>query len=159
MRGHTRKLLRLTTAVAVAAALGASAPQTARAQSAEDAVKQTLVDMWDAIKQGDVARYATYVHDDFTSFGETDTYLNEGKDYELRSVASWIERSMNIHTEMHQAEVTVVGDVAWITYYWTDSSISIETRERSTSRGKSTRVFVREGDRWLCIHGHYTLAD
>jgi hypothetical protein len=52
-----------------------------------------------------------------------------------------------------------VGDVAWITYYWTDSSISIETRERSTSRGKSTRVFVREGDRWLCIHGHYTLAD
>jgi hypothetical protein len=93
MRGHTRKLLRLTTAIAVAAALGASAPQTARAQSAEEAVKQTLVDMWDAIEQGDVARYATYVHDDFTSFGETDTYLNEGKDYELRSVASWIERS------------------------------------------------------------------
>jgi hypothetical protein len=28
--------------------------------------------------------------------------------------------------------------------------------KRVTSRGKSTRVFVREKDRWLCLHGHYT---
>jgi len=60
---------------------------------------------------------------------------------------------------MHQAEVTIRGDVAWITYYWTDESTSRITGERSTSRGKSTRIFVREGGHWLCIHGHYTLAD
>jgi hypothetical protein len=25
------------------------------------------------------------------------------------------------------------------------------------THGKSTRIFVREGNKWLCIHGHYTL--
>ena len=25
------------------------------------------------------------------------------------------------------------------------------------STGKSTRIFVKENGRWLCIHGHYTL--
>lgn len=134
-------------------------PTTASGQSAEDAVKRTLIEMWDAIEQADLERYATYIHDDFTSFGETDTYLNEGKAYEMRGVKNWTDRSRNIHTEMHQAEVTVRGDVAWITYYWTDESNSADTGQPSTSRGKSTRIFVREGGQWLCIHGHYTLVD
>jgi ketosteroid isomerase-like protein len=155
MRRRTRELLGLTALVVLATAQ----PRTLTAQSAEDAVKQTLIDMWDAIEQGDLERYATYVHDDFTSFGETDTYLNEGKAYELRSVRGWTERSSGIHTDMHQAEVTIRGDVAWITYYWTDESTSRITGERSTSRGKSTRIFVQEDGRWLCIHGHYTLSD
>ncbi len=128
------------------------------AQSDEAAVRQTLVDMWAAIEAEDLDAYAAFIHPDFTSFGETDTYLNEGKAYELRSVASWIERSRGIHTEMHQPKVTVRGDVAWITYYWTDESYARDTGARSTSRGKSTRVFVREDGRWLCIHGHYTLV-
>ena len=155
MRRRTRELLCLS-ALAVAVATQC---QPLLAQSAEEAVKRTLVEMWDAIEQGDLERYVTYLHDDFTSFGETDTYLNEAKEYELRSVRGWIERSANIHTEMHQAEVTIRGDVAWITYYWTDESVDRSTGERATSRGKSTRIFAKEGGRWLCIHGHYTLVD
>ena len=147
---------------AIAAAVivvGMALPQQASGQGDEEQIKQVLIEMWDAIEQGDVDRYATFVHDDFTSFGETDTYLNEGKAKELRGVAGWTGRSADIHTEMHQPEVTVRGDTAWITYYWTDESISRATGERETSRGKSTRIFVRENGRWLCIHGHYTLAD
>jgi ketosteroid isomerase-like protein len=44
--------------------------------------------------------------------------------------------------------------VAWITYYWTDGGL-LDGKPFS-SRGKSTRIFVKEGGRWLCIHGHYT---
>ena len=55
---------------------------------------------------------------------------------------------------MHQPKVTVRGDMAFITYDWTESA-EIEGK-RATSRGKSTRVFVREKGRWLCLHGHYT---
>ena len=55
---------------------------------------------------------------------------------------------------MHQPQVTVRGTVAWITYYWTDEG-TIDGK-RFTSRGKSTRIFVKEDGRWLCIHGHYT---
>ncbi|MFQ5792327.1 MAG: nuclear transport factor 2 family protein [Acidobacteriota bacterium] len=47
-----------------------------------------------------------------------------------------------------------MGSVAWITYYWTDWG-EIEG-ERFTSRGKSTRIFVKEDGKWLCIQGHYT---
>jgi ketosteroid isomerase-like protein len=117
-------------------------------------VKVTLVGMWEAIEEGDVERYASYLHPDITVFGESDVYLAEGKALEVRSIAGWVERAEGVHTEMHQPKVVIRGDVAWITYYWTDSGV--EGGERFTSRGKSTRIFVREDGRWLCIHGHFT---
>jgi ketosteroid isomerase-like protein len=121
---------------------------------AVEEVKATLVAMWAAIEAGDAARYATYVHPDFTQFGEHDVYLASGKNEEVRGMENYLSRATQVHTVMHQPEVTVRGDVAWITYYWTDSGLNNGTR--FTSRGKSTRIFVRENGRWLCIHGHYT---
>ncbi len=75
MLARTRGVLRLVLALALLLA----APASAAAQTDEEAIRQTLVEMWDAIESGDVARYATYIHDYFTSFGETYAYLNEGK--------------------------------------------------------------------------------
>ncbi len=117
-------------------------------------IKAVMVAMWDAVEKGDVDRYATYVHPDFASFGENDTYLTEGKDAEVRNYRDYLLRAKGVHTDMHQPVVTVRGDTAWVTYYWTDAGTS--DGKRFTSRGKSTRIFVREGGRWLCIHGHYT---
>lgn len=117
-------------------------------------IKETLIAMWDAIEQEDLDAYARHLHDDFTAFGESDTYLATSKELEVRSYADYLSRVDGVHTEMHQPEVTVRGDVAWITYYWTDAGWA--NGERFTSRGKSTRIFVREDGRWLCIHGHYT---
>lgn len=136
-------------------ALLASSPVGAQRPSrdAED-VKSTLVQLWSAVQARDLPAYAALVHPDFTQFGESDTYLASGKDLELRSMESYFLRARNVHTEMHQPEVTVRGDVAWIAYYWTDSG-EVDGK-RFTSRGKSTRIFVRENGRWLCIHGHYT---
>jgi ketosteroid isomerase-like protein len=116
-------------------------------------IKAALDAMWDAIETGDVDRYATYVHPDFTSFGENDTYITEGKEAEVRNYRSYLSRATGVHTDMHQPVVTVRGDTAWITYYWTDAGTL--GGQRFTSHGKSTRIFVREGGRWLCIHGHY----
>ena len=48
-------------------------------------------------------------------------------------------------------------DLEEYAHYWTDEGVSQNTR--FTSRGKSTRIFVRENGRWLCIHGHYTLVE
>lgn len=143
-------------AVAILAAAGPAFGQTAQNAEAE-AVKATLVAMWDAIAKNDVATYATHLHPDFTAFGETDTYLASGRDVEVRSYTDYLRRASDVRTEMHQPEVTVRGDVAWITYYWTDAGY-IEG-DRFTSRGKSTRIFVKEDGRWLCIHGHYTAVE
>ena len=117
-------------------------------------VEAALLAMWDAIERGDAEAYAEYVHPDFTQFGENDPYLAQGKDLEVSAIRDYVRRATNVHTDMHQPIVTIRGDVAWIVYYWTDSGYTLG--ERFTSRGKSTRIFVREGGRWLCIHGHYT---
>ena len=130
-------------------------PAVAQTNEADkEAVKATLIDMWDAIEHGDLERYAGHIHPDYTQFGENDVYLLSGKESELRSIANFMRRASGVHTNMHQPHVTIIGDAAWIVYYWTDSGVA--DGNRFSTRGKSTRIFVREGNRWLCIHGHFT---
>ena len=139
-----------------AALLACAVPVSAQSNESRDVadIKATLTAMWDAIEKGEIDRYATYVHPSFTSFGENDVYLTEGKDAEVRGYRDYLARANNVHTDMHQPAVTVRGDVAWITYYWTDSGTA--DGQHFATRGKSTRIFVRENGRWLCIHAHYT---
>jgi ketosteroid isomerase-like protein len=121
----------------------------------EKAVKDTLIAMWDAIEKEDIERYANYVHDDFTQFGETDPTLNIGKQIEVDGVRDWVKNSDGIHTEMIEPRVVIKENVAWITYYWSDSGTT--NGKAFASKGKSTRIFVKEDEKWLCVHGHYTL--
>ena len=141
-------------------AVGLVAPGAVIAQSSvdrdADEIKNTMIQMWAAEEAGDIGRYASFIHPSFTQFGETAEYLAEGKDLEVRSMGEYLQRAKNVHTVMHQPQVTVRGTVAWVTYYWTDEGIV--DGKRVTSRGKSTRIFVKENGKWLCIHGHYTLA-
>lgn len=124
-------------------------------EAEKEAVKKTLNQMWLAIENEDIDAYASYVHPDFSQFGEYDSILKTGKKIEVKSVHNWIKESSNIHTEMIDPIVTIKEGVAWITYYWYDHGIT--NGEAFTSRGKSTRIFVKENGKWLCIHGHYTL--
>ncbi len=143
----------LLVAVALCGCATSLAAQHARVDDAQE-ITATLIAMWDAIEQGDLDRYSTYLHPDYTAFGESDVYLAVGKDLETRNIQDYLTRATNVHTEMHQPTVMVRGEVAWIVYYWTDAG-EIDG-ERFTSRGKSTRIFVRDNGRWLCIHGHFT---
>jgi ketosteroid isomerase-like protein len=118
-------------------------------------VKTTLINMWDAIENEDIELYASYIHPDFTQFGESDPRLKVGREAEVNGTNEWIKNSKNIHTEMEEPIVVIRDSVAWIVYYWKDSGTT--NGEAFSSRGKSTRIFVKEKGRWLCIHGHYTL--
>jgi ketosteroid isomerase-like protein len=121
----------------------------------QEEVKTTLINMWKAIEEEDIELYASYIHPDFTQFGESDPKLKLGKETEIAGTYEWIKNSSNIHTEMEEPIVTIKDSVAWIIYYWKDSGTT--NGEAFSSRGKSTRIFVKENGRWLCIHGHYTL--
>jgi ketosteroid isomerase-like protein len=123
--------------------------------SQEEEVKTTLINMWDAIEKEDIELYASYIHPDFTQFGESDPTLKIGRETEVNGTNEWIKNSSNIHTEMEEPIVVIRDSVAWIIYYWKDSGTT--NGEAFSSRGKSTRIFVKEKGRWLCIHGHYTL--
>lgn len=124
-------------------------------QDDKKAVKEALIGMWSAIEKEDMGTYAAYIHPEFTQFGENDSVLRVGKKTEVESIRSWIKNSSGIHTEMHEPRITIKDQVAWIVYYWSDRGISDGVE--FTSKGKSTRIFVKEGGKWLCIHGHYTL--
>lgn len=130
------------------------APEVA---NVEAHIKQTLVNMWDAIEKGDIDKYASYIHPDFTQWGETAKTLRVGKDAEVKGIKDWIEEPTKVRTWMKEPKVTVRGDTAWITYFWEDEGTS--KGKPFATRGKSTRIFVKEGNKWLCIHGHYTLLE
>lgn len=146
----------------------ASAP-TVSAQTKTDAeiIKENVIKMWAAQEARDVATYLTYIHDDYTLFGEGEIYLQEGKAKEAASYEDYLGRVTGLRTFMHQPEVQVRGNTAWITYYWSDSGYKT-TRgrngeairgERFTSTGKSTRIFVKENGVWLNIHSHFTQVE
>jgi ketosteroid isomerase-like protein len=144
----------LTLLCAIALIPRSLSAQASTADRDAEEVKSTMVQMWLAIENGDTEKYASFVHPDFTQFGENDTYIAEGKSIEVRAMGEYLKRAKGVHTEMHQPRVTIRGNVAWVTYYWTDEGLL--DGKRFTSRGKSTRIFVKEQGRWLCIHGHYT---
>lgn len=129
--------------------------QTIGLSAQKEEIKNTLTQMWDAIEKEDIERYARYVHPEFTQFGETDSILSIGKEAEVNGIKNWIKNSSNIHTEMIDPIVTIRGNTAWIVYYWSDHGLT--NGIPFASKGKSTRIFVKENGKWLCIHGHYTL--
>lgn len=133
-------------------------PAYAEADSGAADIRGAIVSMWAAVERGDVEGYLEYVHPDYTLFGENDIYLQSGKKLERASYEDYLGRYKGIRTFMHQPQFNVRGDTAWVTYYWSDSGFSRESGERFTSQGKSTRIFVKENGKWLCIHGHFTSA-
>lgn len=149
-----KRYLILATALLVACSQPAmdNAPTSS---TEEEAVKSTLVAMWAAIERGDADSYATYVHPHFTQFGENDSLLLVGKKTEVESIRQYTTVATHVHTEMVDPRVTIQGNVAWITYYWKDEGD--KQGLAFSSYGKSTRIFVKEDGKWLCIHGHYTL--
>jgi len=135
-----------------------AAPVHAQTNPDAEVIKDNIIAMWAAVEKGDLDSYMSYVHEDYTVFGESDTYLQSGKAHERASYDDYLKRYRNIRTLMHQPDIHVRGDTAWVTYYWTDSGYS-KAGERFTSRGKSTRIFVKEDGKWLCIHGHFTAVE
>lgn len=132
-------------------------PHTMAQGEGKEQIKNALTDMWAAIENKDIEKYGEYLHPDYSSFGEYNHFLNEGKDLEIRNIKEWLSGLKHIHTDMHNADVTIKDNVAWITYYWTDYG---EENDKSfSSKGKSTRIFVKEGDSWLCIHAHFTVLE
>ncbi len=134
------------------------AVSVAKNTEAEDADRTSIINnvhaMWKAIETNNLKDYMQYIHTDYTLFGESDAYLHIGKDKEAIDIGDFINRAKGVRTFMHQPEVTLRGNTAWLTYYWSDAGII--GGERYTSRGKSTRIFVKENDKWLCIHSHFT---
>lgn len=118
------------------------------------AIINSIESMWKAVQDNDLDAYLVHIHPNYSVFGEGDVYLHEGKEKERIDYADYLGRASGVRTFMHDPKVTVRGDTAWITYYWNDAGYIGD--KRFTSRGKSTRIFVKENGQWLCVHSHFT---
>jgi ketosteroid isomerase-like protein len=123
-------------------------------QDDERQIIESIHSMWKAVEKNDLDEYLSFIHPDYSVFGEGDVYLHEGKDKERIDYADYLGRATGVRTFMHQPKVSVRGDTAWITYHWNDAGYIKD--KRFTSRGKSTRIFVKQDEKWLCIHSHFT---
>ena len=62
--------------------------------------KQQIIDniksMWTAVKNNDVDEYMTYIHPNYSVFGEGDVYLHEGADKERIDYADYLSRAKGV---------------------------------------------------------------
>ena len=122
--------------------------------SDKNQIINSIHSMWKAVETNDLKTYLKHIHPDYSVFGEGDIYLHQGKDKEAIDYGDYLGRVKGVRTFMHQPVVTIKGQSAWITYHWNDAGYV--SGKRFTSRGKATRIFVKEKGQWLCIHSHFT---
>src|SRR6266436_3743870 len=134
----------------------------ASAQQADQATADTVIAMtkaqWAAeIKDPtSVAEQSKDTSDDYTEFnGDYATRL-DGKAMNSRlAEASGKESGKTVASEMANPKVQVYnGNVAILTYNYV--GITMDKDGKTTpSRAKSTRVFVKKGEKWTLVHANF----
>jgi ketosteroid isomerase-like protein len=157
--GMNRKKLML---VLIVSACCSAFTLNASAQQADQAVSDAVIAMtkaqWAAgIKdQTNVAEQTKDMSDDYTEFnGDYATRL-DGKALNARlAEAAGKDTGKTIAGEMANAKVQVYnGDVAVLTYNYVGLSQDKDGKT-TPSRAKSTRVFVKKGDKWIMVHANF----
>jgi ketosteroid isomerase-like protein len=149
-------LLLIAAACCTAFAMNASAQQADKATA--DAVIAMVKAQWAAeIKDPtNVADQLKDASDDYTEFnGDYATRL-DGKAMSTRlAEAAGKASGKTIAAEMANPKVQVYnGNVAILTYNYVGVSQDKDGKTEP-SRAKSTRVFVKQGDKWVLVHANF----
>ena len=149
-------LVLIASACSMAFAMNASAQQADQATA--DAIIAIVKAQWAAeIKDPtNVAEQTKNMTDDYTEFnGDYATRL-DGKAMNSRlAEAAGKAASRTIASEMANPKVQVYnGNVAVLTYNYVGT---IQDKEGKTepARAKSTRVYVKKGDKWMLVHANF----
>ena len=140
----------------MALAINASAQQADQATA--DAVIALTKAQWAAeIKDPtNVAEQTKDMSDDYTEFnGDYATRL-DGKAMNSRlAEAAGKASARTIASEMANPKVQVYnGDVAILTYNYV-GTIQDKDGKTTPTRAKSTRVYVKKGDKWMFVHANF----
>ncbi len=103
-----------------------------------------------------VAEQSKDMSDDYTEFNADFATRVDGKAANMR-LAEGVAKdsSKGTASEMLNAKVQVYnGDVAILTYNYAGTSIDKDGKT-TPSRAKSTRVFVKKGDKWMMVHANF----
>ncbi|HEU4806133.1 MAG TPA: nuclear transport factor 2 family protein [Nitrobacter sp.] len=93
------------------------------------------------------------VADDYTEFnGDYPTRI-DGKAMNL-AMAAITPSTKSLYGDMQNAKVQVYGDTAILTYNYAGISRTADGKTEP-SVAKSTRVYVRQGGRWMLVHANF----
>jgi ketosteroid isomerase-like protein len=148
--------------VLIASACCSAFTMNASAQQADQATTDAIIAMtkaqWAAeIKDPtNVTEQTKDMSDDYTEFnGQYATRL-DGKAMNSRlTEASGKESGKTIAAEMANPKVQVYnGNVAILTYNYVGLTMDKDGKT-TPERAKSTRVFVKKGDKWMLVHANF----
>ena len=99
------------------------------------------------------ARMMETVADDYTEFnGDYPTRI-DGKAMNL-AMAAIAPSTKSVYGDMQNAKVQVYGDTAILTYNY--AGITRDSAGKTEpALAKSTRVYVRQGGRWMLVHANF----
>jgi ketosteroid isomerase-like protein len=140
-----------------ACTLGLALP--AAAQSSYDRVADEIIGIvkaqWAATKQKNLAEAMKNVADDYTEFNSDFATRIEGKELVMRVEEGWLKGSGDVLvSEMINPKVQVYGDVAILSYNYVGVSKD-KDGETEPARAKSTRVYARQGGKWMLVHANF----
>ncbi|MCV6630168.1 MAG: nuclear transport factor 2 family protein [Flavobacteriaceae bacterium] len=118
-------------------------------------IKELAQKMWLAFEMKNMQQYASFFHPEYTLFHHKNLLIKKSAKELIEEGENWAKTRSFLHTEIKDTKVVIKGEVAWITYLWTDSSIGEEGVQ--ASKGRVTSIFVKEAGKWLCIHCHKTI--
>src|SRR6478736_6925842 len=164
MRGFPRRNIEMKKLilVLVASACCSALTMNASAQQADQATADAVIAMtktqWAAeIKDPtNVADQSKDMSDDYTEFNGDYATRVDGKALNSR-LAEGVAKDSSKGTaaEMLNEKVQVYnGDVAVLTYNYAGTTIDKEGKT-TPSRAKSTRVYVKKGDKWVMVHANF----
>ena len=140
--------------VGLAAILAALPVGGSAAPGEEDAVKQRVKDLYKAFSAGDVARYRSFMADDYLFIGDGDLADLEGDIAEFGARPKDFRRNDVIDFK----HVRVAGDMAYAVYYINahETGTGFEPRD---PRWLETMIWRKVGGDWRCAVIHSSRLD
>lgn len=148
--------------VLIASVCGTAFTMNASAQQADQAIADAIIAMtkaqWAAgIKDPtNVTEQTKDMSDDYTEFNADYSTRLDGKVLSARlTEASGKDSGKGVAAEMANPKVQVYnGNVAILTYNYVGLTIDKEGKT-TPSRAKSTRVYVKKGEKWMLVHANF----
>jgi ketosteroid isomerase-like protein len=139
-------------------ALGVIATEAASKDVSDEIISITKA-QWAAEMKKDSSTAMKNIASDYTEFNFTYPTRLDGKELNQRLAEAQVAASGDlIAAEMANEKVQVYGDTAILTYNFI-GAVKEKDGTVEPLHAKSTRVYIRENNRWMLVHANFAAAD
>ncbi len=144
--------------VCLVLALGTIATEAASEEVTDEIISITKA-QWAAEMKKDSSTAMKNIASDYTEFNFTYPTRLDGKELNQRLAEAQVAASGDlIAAEMANEKVQVYGDTAILTYNFI-GAIKEKDGTVEPILAKSTRVYIRENNRWMLVHANFAAVD